>query len=68
MPKDDKGGTGMKPADWWSLPLCGGPDGHHAEQHRIGEATFDKLHHIDSMAIAAGLWRVSPHRRKLDAA
>lgn len=31
------GGTGLKPHDCWGLPLC---DEHHAEQHRIGEASF----------------------------
>ncbi len=68
VPLEDKGGTGMKPHDKWAIPLCGGPDGHHAQQHRVGEASFDELHHIDSLDIAAGLWRASPHRRKLEAA
>jgi hypothetical protein len=35
-----KGGIGKKPADRWAIPLCGGPQGCHAEQHKIGEAIF----------------------------
>lgn len=35
-----RGGMGKKPADRWSLPLCGGPRGCHAEQHKIGELQF----------------------------
>lgn len=33
-------GAGKKPADRWALPLCSGPGGCHAEQHRIGEREF----------------------------
>src|SRR5690349_18619109 len=33
-------GMGEKPDDWRVVPLCGGPMGCHAEQHRIGEPAF----------------------------
>lgn len=33
-------GVGQKPDDWRMVPLCGGPDGCHATQHRIGERSF----------------------------
>ncbi len=32
-----KGGTGFKPSDCHTVPLC---HEHHAEQHRIGETRF----------------------------
>jgi len=35
-----RGGIGKKPEDRWALPLCGGPQGCHAEQHKIGERVF----------------------------
>ena len=34
------GAKGKKPSDKWALPLCGGPHGCHAEQHKIGELPF----------------------------
>lgn len=34
-PWGDKG-IATKVSDSASLPICGGPDGHHEEQHRIG--------------------------------
>lgn len=33
-------GTAAKPDDRWATPLCSGPDGHHAEQHRGSELAF----------------------------
>ena len=35
-----RGGIGKKPADRWTIPLCGGPGGCHAEQHESGELKF----------------------------
>lgn len=32
-----KGGTGIKPHDSHTVPLC---HNHHSEQHRVGERTF----------------------------
>jgi len=56
------GGTGFKPSDWWTLPLCF----HHHEtvQTNIGEPAFEARYAIDMKAIARALWAKSPHRRK----
>lgn len=54
------GGTSVKPSDSWVIPLCWF---HHAEQHQIGEARFEKKHCIDMRATAVALWAKSPHRR-----
>lgn len=48
-------GTGVKPDDRWAVPLCGGPDGHHMEFHRIGRHSFERKHKIDLMTEAAFL-------------
>src|SRR5580658_4414636 len=48
------GGTGMKPGDNWSLPLC---QRGHRHQHQIGESAFETCWHIDMKAIAAELWK-----------
>jgi hypothetical protein len=52
------GGIALKPSDHWAISLC---SFHHAEQHRIGEATFEKLHGIDLQAIAEEFAGASPH-------
>lgn len=52
------GGTGMKPGDDRTIPLCAR---HHHEQHQIGEATFEARYGISMADIAAHLWRISPH-------
>ena len=52
------GGIGMKPSDCWTIPLCSSA---HREQHKIGEAPFEKRYGIDMKKIAADLWRISPH-------
>lgn len=54
-------GTGSKPADRWSLPLCrachtGAP----SAQHRVGEVAFWSALGLDPLAIAARLYAVSP--------
>ena len=38
------GGTGLKPSDWWCVPLC---KSHHAMQHQIGEPAFERMHDLD---------------------
>lgn len=53
-------GLGKKPSDWFTVSLCGGPDGHHAEQHRIGEASFQELHKINLHALASEFAKASP--------
>lgn len=37
------GGMSLKPSDWRTVPLCGhdsDSEGHHAQQHRLGERVF----------------------------
>lgn len=57
------GGMGMKPSDRWVISLC---RDHHAEQHRIGEESFERTHGIDMKALAAEFFAKSPHRGKLE--
>lgn len=57
------GGTGMKPGDNWTLPLC---QDAHARQHEMGENWFEMCWGIDMKAVAAQLWQRSPHRRKYE--
>ena len=61
IPATERGGTGKKPHDKWSLPLCAT---HHHEIHAIGHATFEAKHQINLVDIATDLWRQSPHRYK----
>jgi hypothetical protein len=57
------GGTSLKPSDCWAIPLCAS---HHAEQHRIGERSFETKYQISMKAIAEKLWHVSKHRLKYE--
>jgi hypothetical protein len=50
-------GTGLKPGDWLTFPGCAN---HHAEQHQVGQGTFEDRHGLDLTAIAAELVRCSP--------
>lgn len=61
------GGVGLKPSDRWTVSMCGGPAGHHAEQHRIGEASFEAKYGVDLKALAEAFVEASPpqHRAKL---
>lgn len=59
VPPLEAGGTGMKPHDKWTVPLC---RLHHAHQHRVGESAFWALHKTDPHKTAAALWRISPAR------
>lgn len=56
------GGTGIKPSDAWTVPLC---KSHHAEQHAIGEPAFERKYGVNLKRIAEDLARRSPHLRKL---
>ena len=58
------GGTGIKPSDRWCISLC---KSCHADQHRMGERTFEKMWGIDLREIAAAFFKASPHRHKLEA-
>lgn len=56
-------GMGQKPGDDRTVSLCAK---HHAEQHSIGEATFAAKYGVDLEKIAARLWSLSPHRKKME--
>lgn len=51
---------GFKPPDWCAISLCGGPEGHHSEQHRIGERSFQEKYAIDMQALADEFAKASP--------
>jgi hypothetical protein len=53
----------VKPSDACTLSLC---REHHAEQHRIGELSFEKRHGFSMIEKAMEFYRSSPHRHKLD--
>lgn len=53
------GGKGLKPSDRWTLSLC---RTHHAEQHSIGEASFERRYKINLLELASEFAARSPHR------
>ncbi len=55
----------MKPGDYWTISLC---HDCHAEQHRIGELSFEQLHGIDMKALARAFVLASPKRRHCETA
>lgn len=57
------GGTGSKPGDNWVFAAC---DGHHDEQHRLGEISFEGKYKLRLKQIAETTWRRSPHRLKYE--
>lgn len=59
--QDGNAGMGVKAPDDCVVPLC---SAHHAEGHNIGWVTFAVRYGVDLLAIAAMLWRISPHRKK----
>jgi hypothetical protein len=63
-------GIGTKPDDWRAVPLCGGPQGCHAEQHRVGEPSFwnlyEGLNGHDVEEVIDELIRTSPRRREIE--
>lgn len=60
-------GMGQKPHDYLAVPLCGGADGCHPKQHRMGEETFWRKAEKDPQAIIAALIATSPVRREIEA-
>lgn len=56
-------GVGLKPDDSWVVSMC---RDHHAEQHRIGETSFEAKYSIDLKALARAFVKESPHRKKLE--
>ena len=55
-------GIGTKVADKFAIPLCGGPEGHHAEQHRIGWKSFEAKYGLDAVDVAGQFWKAWPGR------
>jgi hypothetical protein len=55
------GGQALKPSDKWTISLC---RSHHAEQHQIGEAVFEKRYALDLRGLARKFAQQSPHWRK----
>lgn len=51
---------GRKPSDYYTVSMCGGPEGHHAESHRIGERSFEKRYGLDLHKLAAEFASASP--------
>jgi len=49
LPKGEQAGTGQKPHDTFTVPLC---RSHHDEQHSLGEITFQKQHKIDLLKLS----------------
>jgi hypothetical protein len=60
--KGTDGGVGLKPSDRWVISLC---RNHHAEQHRLGEVEFSKVHGLNLVTLASEFARQSPHWAKL---
>jgi hypothetical protein len=56
-------GVGLKSSDAYTLSLC---REHHAEQHQVGQQTFERRHGFRMLAKAEEFYRASPHRSKLD--
>ena len=59
LPAGEQGGTGMKPSDIWTIPLCARC---HFAQHTMGEETFARKNGINMVEIALACQKQSPHR------
>jgi hypothetical protein len=63
--------VGQKPDDWRTVPLCGGIEGHHARQHRVGETTFWQAYEVMTGEtvedLIAALCKASPKAREIAA-
>lgn len=60
-------GMGTKVADRWAIPLC---SFHHARQHQIGWATFDRRHlgsEAAALSAAYDFWKAWPGRKAWEA-
>ena len=55
------GGVGLKPSDRWTVSLC---TMHHAEQHRMGESSFERRYALDLRELARVFAVRSPHRHR----
>ena len=62
-------GMSQKPDDWNTVSLCGGPEGCHALQHRMGEGSFWTQHAMrDPQELIAAFIKASPKRREIEQA
>lgn len=52
--------AGRKASDWFTVSMCGGIEGHHAEEHNLGEESFQKKYGINLHALAAMFAAASP--------
>lgn len=63
--RNTDGGTGLKPSDKWTVPLCdgfhGAVEGHHQEGDRIGWISFEDKYGVDLRALAIKLAAASPY-------
>ena len=59
VPLEERGGTGIKPADKWAVPLC---QHCHTDQHQYGEQTFWKAQDINPLELAQALWANTGNR------
>lgn len=55
--KGSDAGMGRKPSDWFTISLC---RDHHAEQHSVGETSFEVKHGIRMLTLAAEFAAASP--------
>ena len=55
-------GIAQKPHDYFTISLC---RDHHAEQHRIGEQSFERLHGIDMKELAYEFAKASPRAAQI---
>jgi hypothetical protein len=55
---------GQKPDDWRAVSLCGGVEGCHARQHRVGEDTFWADRDVE--ALISAFIQASPKRREIE--
>ena len=57
-------GIGQKPDDWRTVSLCRAC---HAEQHRLGEQTFQRRYSVDLAFMAEQFAQASPKRHEIEA-
>ena len=57
-------GIGFKPDDFRAVSLCGGLEGCHATQHRVGERTFWKGKDVE--ALIEAFVKASPKRHEIE--
>jgi hypothetical protein len=57
-------GIGTKPDDFRTVSLCGGVEGCHAKQHRVGERTFWKGRNVEE--IIEAFCKASPRRHEIE--